>query len=460
MRGYDFLAGLLLSELTLAREDGRDLNAVEELARRARAAIDARDEAAQQTVYNQLTSLLVNPVIRSREPDDLESILALCDPLPAIPVTSDDAVLLDRLHGAWLGRCAGCALGKPLEVFNWNRSADKRGVRARLKLYLQAIHPSEWPVNNYIPLTSPVAAEVGEVGFHDSTRDRIAFAETDDDLRYTVLSQMVLKKRGKDFTTLQVAKQLLEFMGIFQVASAEMQAYRNLVIRYGLLRGVDDSTIDWDWVATSENPYREWIGAQIRADGWGWAVPGDARRAAQLAYRDARMSHRRNGLYGAFFSAAANAVALTCDLPTAVRAGLSVVPRQSRLRAALDWTIDACAKVDNNPDRFEELFDALDKQLGHYNWVHVIPNAAIVVAALLLGRGDFEKTITLSVMAGYDTDCNGATAGSICGAALGAKALPTKWTAPLHDTLRAAMADYDGVSIAECARKSLAIARA
>jgi ADP-ribosylglycohydrolase len=36
-------------------------------------------------------------------------------------------------------------------------------------------------------------------------------------------------------------------------------------------------------------------------------------------------------------------------------------------------------------------------------------------------------------MGGVDTDCTGATAGSILGAILGAKRLPKKWTAPFGD---------------------------
>jgi ADP-ribosylglycohydrolase len=47
------------------------------------------------------------------------------------------------------------------------------------------------------------------------------------------------------------------------------------------------------------------------------------------------------------------------------------------------------------------------------------------------GAKNFEKTIALTVMGGVDTDCTGATAGSLLGALLGAKRLPKKWSAPL-----------------------------
>jgi len=63
--------------------------------------------------------------------------------------------------------------------------------------------------------------------------------------------------------------------------------------------------------------------------------------------------------------------------------------------------------------------------------VHTLNNAALTVAGLFYGEKDFEKTITLTVMGGLDTDCTGATAGSIIGAILGAKKLPKKWISPL-----------------------------
>ncbi len=52
-----------------------------------------------------------------------------------------------------------------------------------------------------------------------------------------------------------------------------------------------------------------------------------------------------------------------------------------------------------------------------YNWVHTNNNLAIVLIALLYGWPDYEKVVCISVMQGMDTDCNGATAGSIIGAA-------------------------------------------
>ncbi|HMO26426.1 MAG TPA: ADP-ribosylglycohydrolase family protein, partial [Tepidisphaeraceae bacterium] len=135
----------------------------------------------------------------------------------------------------------------------------------------------------------------------------------------------------------------------------------------------------------------------------------------------------------------------------------SVIPRRSRFHETVVHTIATCDRFDRRFDQFEAVHDAILEPLKSYNWVHVLPNAAIVVSALLLGGGDYERTISAAVMAGYDTDCNGATAGSTCGAMIGAEALPRRWTDPLNDTLYSAIPGYHPISIRECARRSLAI---
>jgi hypothetical protein len=103
--------------------------------------------------------------------------------------------------------------------------------------------------------------------------------------------------------------------------------------------------------------------------------------------------------------------------------------------------------------------EEVEARLGHYHWVHIINNAAVVAAALLWGEGDFAATIGLAVEAGLDTDCTGATAGSAFGALHGTAALPGIWIDPLRDLIHSAISGFDNSSIADLARRTTVLAR-
>ena len=226
----------------------------------------------------------------------------------------------------------------------------------------------------------------------------------------------------------------------------------------------------------------EFFGKKTEALRSEFFAAGNPELAAQFAWRDARLSHIKNGIYGEMFCAAMLAAAFVLDDPLPiVEAGLAEIPHTSRLHAEMQQVIAICR---NHSDGgigvppvqskrkstggtpvpptllpFENVLNEICTLLGHYHPVHTNHNAALVIAALLLGRHDFEKIITLAVMGGWDSDCNGATAGSIAGAMLGKEKLPTKWTAPLHDTLNSQIINYHPIPITECARRSLEITK-
>ena len=112
------------------------------------------------------------------------------------------------------------------------------------------------------------------------------------------------------------------------VCTAETQAYRNMVIACDQFRrakpGERDDQTDWNWVTHHLNPYREWIGAYIRTDSFAYACPGNMELAAEFAWRDTRMTHAKNGIYGEMFMAAMIAAAFVYDDPMSiVQAGLA-----------------------------------------------------------------------------------------------------------------------------------------
>ncbi len=465
MAGWTPIPVLINEEKKQLVEEGVVPEAAEGAAREATKRLEAGTNEAD--VWAVFANLPRRSDFAFDEPSDLAGIRAKRNGKgKRLPFSMSDDVLLDKMHGAWLGRCAGCALGKPIESFLYEHNGMLSWERQ--KRFLTAISPSEWPLRDYVPQHSPAETETGKTWCLPSTREQIAFMESDDDIRYTVLGQIIMKHHGRDFGSSHVASIWLDKLGYRQVCTAETQAYRNIVIAADRFRRdftIDeareyDANADWHWIVHHLNPYREWIGAQIRVDSYGYAAPGDPELAAEFAWRDARISHVKNGIYGAMFCAAMIAAAFaTDDVTEIIEAGLAQIPTTSRLYAEMRQTIDICARHGNLFDNFEKVLKELYDLLNHYDPVHTNNNAAVCVMALLLSAGDFHRGITLAVMGGWDTDCNGATVGSIVGAICGGKRAPAHWTARLNDTLNSLIVEYHPVSIKKCAATSAAIAR-
>ena len=77
-----------------------------------------------------------------------------------------------------------------------------------------------------------------------------------------------------------------------------------------------------------------------------------------------------------------------------------------------------------------------------------------------MGRGRLHAAIGLAVQGGWDTDCNGATAGSVFGAMHGTDALPEHWVEPLNDHLRSALFGFDNSKISDLAERTAELSEA
>ena len=444
------LQTLLDWALRQAKGEGRDPDALARLAKECEGA----DDATMLDVWRRILELPVRDDFPFNEPDDLDSIRALRPSRPTrrFGVPRSDDWLLDRIHGAWLGRCAGCTLGGPAEALRpWTRQ--------RLIEYLTAISPDEWPITDYLPGKSPSAIKLGKP---DATREKLRFVPQDDDLTHTVVAQMVLETHTQptDFQTKDLALTWMGHMPFFVTAGGTpMLTYRNLVILHPVWTVAADAGIDWHWIATHSNPYREDIDAAIRADSYGYAAPGMPEVAAGLAWRDARMSNVKNGIYCSMFYAGMIAAAFALDDPLAVvQAGLGEIPTTSRLYAAVEKVIDICKAHGLGSARIDDVHAAIYDAFGDDH--NGTPNnMALIVSALLVGGPDLEKAITYTVMGGWDSDSTGATSGSIAGAMLGEAKLPGKWIDPLHDTLYTRIPGYHPIAVSELARRSVAIAK-
>ena len=70
-----------------------------------------------------------------------------------------------------------------------------------------------------------------------------------------------------------------------------------------------------------------------------------------------------------------------------------------------------------------------------------------VAAAVLFAGKAFGRAIGLGVQAGFDTDCNGATAGSIMGMLVGKGGIPAQWLEPFHGTVMASIRAWTTITM-------------
>ncbi|MBQ3040381.1 MAG: ADP-ribosylglycohydrolase family protein, partial [Clostridia bacterium] len=134
--------------------------------------------------------------------------------------------------------------------------------------------------------------------------------------------------------------------------------------------------------------------------------------------------------------------------------GLAEIPCTSRLYEDVVSVVDAYKKGISQNECFDMIHKKYDEYTSH-GWCHTISNAMIVVASLLYGNGDFEKSICMAVETGFDTDCNGATVGSILGMITGFEKIPEYWKKPINDTLYTSLFGIEAVKISECAKLTM-----
>jgi ADP-ribosylglycohydrolase len=144
------------------------------------------------------------------------------------------------------------------------------------------------------------------------------------------------------------------------------------------------------------------------------------------------------------------------DIEEIVRVGLSEIPAECRQAQVIREVLQIHQEVDD----WEAAYERLLEKCAAYHPVHAINNTVWMVLAMLYGEGDFEKTICMATLCGFDTDCNAANSGAVLGVLTGAYALPGKWTAPLKDTLRTAVGQFGEMRISDLARRTAALAEA
>jgi hypothetical protein len=292
----------------------------------------------------------------------------------AVDVGSDD--FADRIRGGWLAQLVGAAAGTALEGYS---------------------------AENIMEVFGPIRSYVREPNtYNDDITFEIAFLEAFADKGYAVTGADICER----WTSL-----------IPMGWSAEAIALANM--RRGLLPPE---------TATTDNPFDEWIGAQMRGTICGMVAPGRAREAARLAWVDGEVSHAANGILGEVFNAVLAARAFVeRDTVSLLESTIALFSTESEYGQVLAFALDACRK---SPD-WRTAWARCDAKYVEYNWIHVYPNAAAQVVTLWFGRGDFDLTLEIVCGIGHDVDCNAAQILCVLAIQQGSGIIADRWSAPL-----------------------------
>lgn len=398
------------------------------------ARLDALPESydAMNTFAQELARLPLRPDWPYVEPNDWAGITAELSPERPRGVlrelSAGDAAA--RVEAAFLGRVSGCILGKPVEPVNARLDlADLRAAAEPL---------GEWPLSDYV--STALLQNLGRPhpSWPETVRERISYVAPDDDINYTLLGMLALEQHGKDFTRQDLLRLWFKNLPAGVTWGPERTVLMKLV-QHTLPFAephISDSTLE-RWVSEL-NPHDEFCGAMIRADAYGYSCPGNPGLAAELAWRDAGLTHRGTGVYATMWAAAAVATAFVARDPVEIFAvAQQFVPQRSRFHAVVSDSLDQVTAASDWLDGYQRIHGSY----GEYGHCHVYQEAGTLINTLRFAT-DVGDGICKQVMQGNDTDSFGATAGSLLGAYYGPGHLEERWLIPFRDDVRTKLAGF------------------
>ena len=253
-------------------------------------------------------------------------------------------------------------------------------------------------------------------------------AEVDDDITYLVLALMMMETYGLDLSTDDVARTWINMLPVGATFTAERDSYMklieksNMAYQFGGPRSFDLDEIN-------DGEYNDWIGAQIRIDMYGWLLPGKPKLAADLARRDAMLSHRADAVEASAYIAALCAlIPVSSSREEAVDAALDLIDKNSLAYEAVEVGKKFVNQSASN----------LHDHYGDMSPVHSLNNLAVVIWAFLSFKDSFDEAIGETIWCGWDTDCTGATVGGLIGLDKGS--IPASWTDPWQGRVNTAIA--------------------
>nr|WP_083430737.1 ADP-ribosylglycohydrolase family protein [Ndongobacter massiliensis] len=397
---------VIIGAIQAVSNQGRDVTEAEKLIVPTQKAYEENDDATLMENVALIFHHLANAPKIENDPywdyqqfgsfEDYESSVKFED---CATLDIEQEEFIERVHAAWTTQIAGGGLGTMLEGYTTD---NLRKTFGEITGYLR--QPSTH--NDDILFELALIDAVAENGYAVSSND------------------IALKWVGN----------------ISYTWSAEEIALKNL--RRGIMPPES---------ARLNNPWNEWIGAQMRGSVCGLVCPGNAREAARLAWLDGRISHVNNGILGEVFNAILTAEAWNSkNVREILYKTISLIPKKSQYYSVIDFAIKACEENSS----WEPAWRKCEEEYRHYNWIHAYPNAAAEVVALYFAEEDFDECMHIIAMCGQDVDCNAGQIATIYGIIHGFEGIDARWSEPFNDEFYSLYRGYEDTTIKRIAENT------
>lgn len=292
----------------------------------------------------------------------------------------NEAEFLDKVYACWLGKNIGGTLGMPFE--------------------------GKTDINN---LTFYTDIKKGEPAANDDLDLQILWLKAMEENNYSVdaytLGEYWLKYVPVDWNEYGVGK---------------------LNMRAGIMPPLSGEYNNAKWKTSN--------GAWIRSEIWACLAPGNPMLAARFAWEDASVDHGcSEGTYAEIFTATLESAAFVeKDRDKLINFALTMIPGDCLVAIAVKNALES----KKNGISWQQARESVIKVTEGLGWFQAPRNVAFTIIGWLYGDDDFGKSICIAVNCGDDTDCTGATLGSIFGIIYGTKIIPEKWRAPIGDGIK------------------------
>jgi ADP-ribosylglycohydrolase len=294
----------------------------------------------------------------------------------------DEAEFRDRVYACWLGKNIGGTLGVPFE--------------------------GKTDINN--------------IDFYTNLKEGEPAANDDLDLQILWLKAMEENNCKADAYTL--GEYWLKYVP--PVASWNEYGVGKTNMRSGIMPPLSGEYNNAKWKTSN--------GAWIRSEIWACLAPGNPLLAAQFAWNDACVDHGcAEGTFAEIFTASLESAAfIEKDRDKLIQFALTMIPADCLVAHAINTAVESW----KNGISWQQAREAVIKETEDLGWFQAPRNVAFTMIGWLYGEDDFGKSICIAVNCGDDTDCTGATLGSIFGIIYGTAIIPERWKAPIGDGIK------------------------